>query len=61
MIGDHDPEDEYDASDPIQVRLFVIAKIVQSLDQDKDLSRRASRRRNVGRLLRQVAEDMTSG
>ena len=60
-FGDHDPEDEYDASDPPHIRLAVIVKIVQALDFERDLSRRARRRATVVRLLRNLAADVESG
>lgn len=61
MIGDFMPEDMYDASDPPHIRLLVISKIVEALDGDFDLARRAQRRADVIRLLRVVAQDIADG
>lgn len=61
MIGDFVPEDAYDASDPPHIRLAVISKIVASLDDDFDLTRRANRRADVVRLLRVVTQDIADG
>lgn len=51
-IGDFEPEDEYDASDPLDVRLAVIAKIAARADE-------ADRRRLlVVRLLRAIVDEL---
>lgn len=60
-FGDVDPEDAYDASDPLHVRLLVIAKIVESLDSDPDLPRRTRRRSGVVRLLHTVTDEVGAG
>lgn len=52
MIGDVEPEDEYDADDPLDVRLTVIAKIAARTD---DIDRR---RLLVVRLLRAVVDEL---
>ena len=49
MIGDHDPEDAYDAGDPPDVRLGVIGRVVDSLRASSD--RRDVRRFDALRLL----------
>ena len=61
MIGDEDPEDAYDASDPPHIRLLVISKIVAALADDSDLARRARRRADAVRLLHVVARDVADG
>lgn len=58
MIGDHDPEDNYDAEDPIHVRLAVLAQVVRSLDVEADPDRAAFRRADVARLLRRIADEV---
>ena len=61
MIGDHDPEDVYDATDPLHVRLSVLALIVKALEVDPDADRRVRRRADAVRLLRRVTEELASG
>lgn len=61
IFGDTEPEDAYDASDPPHIRLLIIARIVEALADDPDLSRRARRRVNVVRLLRNVTQDVADG
>lgn len=58
VFGDADPEDGYDASDPIPTRLFVIGRIVEALAREPDPARRARRRENVLRLLRLIADEI---
>ena len=36
VIGDNDPEDAYDATDPLPVRLEVLARVAGALDDDPD-------------------------
>ena len=36
MIGDKDPEDAYDAGDPLDVRIAVLQRVVDSLRDDRD-------------------------
>lgn len=50
MIGDHDPEDAYDAGDPLGERLRVIGRIVDDLRHSTD-QRRELRRADALRLL----------
>lgn len=57
-FGDFDPEDEYDATDPIPVRLVVISRIVAALDTEPDELRRALRRTLTGALIRRLADDL---
>ena len=56
MIGDADPEDGYDAGDPLPERLRVIALIAAAYRDDP--ARVAVRRANLVRLIRQVADDL---
>lgn len=58
MIGDHDPEDEYDASDPIPERLRVIVRVVASIAEDTSPYRAAVRRAIAARMLRNLADDL---
>lgn len=58
MIGDHDPEDAYDAGDPIDVRLEVIARAIRSLDLEVDPDRAAFRRADLAGLLRRIANEI---
>jgi hypothetical protein len=58
VIGDHDPEDSYDAGDPVPVRLAVIIRILAAIADDPDPDRADRRRRDVRRLLLNVAEDV---
>lgn len=60
-FGDFDPEDEYDASDPIPTRLFVIGQIIEALDRDPDAARRARRRAAVVRLLAALTAEVVAG
>ena len=56
MIGDDDPEDAYDASDPLDVRLHVLARVAAALDTDP--ARRAARRAGLVALLRAIADEI---
>ena len=51
MIGDTDPEDAYDATDPLEVRVAVLALIVAGIREDPDDVRRAARRRDALRVV----------
>lgn len=57
-FGDFDPEDEYDASDPIPTRLFVIGQIIMSLDANMEDTRQKKRRVNVVRLLERLTAEV---
>ena len=46
-FGDADPEDAYDATDPIPTRLFIIGQIIDALDREPDPTRRRIRRADV--------------
>ena len=61
MIGDHDPEDAYDASDPIPTRLFVIGEIIDALDREPDPARRRARRAEVVRILAALTAEVVAG
>jgi len=60
MIGDADPEDEYDAGDPIDVRIAVLERVAEELAELDAPGRRADALRVLfnleddvsGRLLR---------
>jgi hypothetical protein len=58
VIGDADPEDAYDASDPLRVRLIVLARVAARLDDDPDPDRRARRWTELGRLLANIAAEL---
>ena len=60
-FGDVDPEDAYDASDPIPTRLFIIGEIIVALEREPDPDRRQRRRAGVVRLLRVLANEVASG
>ena len=52
MIGDKDPEDAYDAGDPVEVRLDVLERIVEDLrDGIPDPTRFDARRVDALRLV----------
>lgn len=59
-FGDFDPEDEYDASDPIPTRLFVIGQIIEALERDDDEGRRQRRRAGVVRLLAALTAEVVA-
>lgn len=61
MIGDKDPEDAYDATDPIPVRLLVLIRVLLALEDESDVLRRDRRRVDVARLLVNVARDLDDG
>lgn len=56
MIGDKDPEDAYDAGDPIDVRLTVLERILDSLRDDRD-ERHHARRADALRVISIVLEE----
>lgn len=58
MIGDSDPEDSYDAGDPVAVRLAVIIRVLAAIAVEPDAERAERRRRNVRRLLLNIAEEV---
>jgi hypothetical protein len=60
-FGDVDPEDAYDASDPIPTRLFVIGQIVDALAREPDPDRRRVRRDGVVRLLTALTDEVATG
>ena len=60
MIGDSDPEDAYDATDPPHIRLAVIARVFQELYGSND-TRRQFRYLDALRLLRNTLADLEHG
>ena len=50
MIGDTDPEDQYDAGDPPEERLRILEKIVNSIERAED-GRELTRARDALRVL----------
>ncbi len=56
MIDDTEPEDLYDASDPVPIRLAVIVGIVNAATANE--TTRARRLLLVARLLHEVVEEM---
>ena len=58
-FGDTDPEDAYDASDPLAVRLAVLARVAAALDDDPD--RREVRRAGLARLLAVIVDQLGAG
>lgn len=60
MIGDVDPEDAYDASDPIPVRLAVLGRVVAAILAERGTHpARADRRRvDALRVLRALVADV---
>ena len=60
-FGDFDPEDAYDAADPIPVRLALLARIAVAIAADPDLDRAARRRLGLVLLLRTIADEVASG
>jgi hypothetical protein len=51
MIGDDDPEDGYDATDPLPARLVVLERTVESVLARPGEPRAPLRRQNAHRLL----------
>jgi len=60
-FGDVDPEDAYDASDPIPTRLFIIGQIIDALEREPDAARRTVRRAGVVRLLAALTAEVVAG
>ena len=60
-FGDVDPEDAYDASDPIPTRLFIIGEIIVALEREPDRERRKVRRAEVVRLLAALTAEVVAG
>lgn len=61
MIADTEPEDGYDATDPLAIRLGVIGKVAAAAQDDADPARRARRRVLIVRLLRRITDEMDAG
>jgi hypothetical protein len=59
VIGDTEPEDEYDASDRLEERLRVIARIIEAYRTTTDPTRRAMRHDTIVRLLDAVDDHLT--
>lgn len=59
MFGDADPEDAYDAGDPIDVRLRVIAAAVAAAVADPT-PRAVHRRHDLSRLCRALALELAA-
>jgi hypothetical protein len=57
-FGDYDPEDAYDATDPVDVRLAVLERIVVALYESTD--RRESRRSDAFRLIANLYDEPLS-
>ena len=59
--GDKDPAEVYDAGDPIPVRLLLIVRILEAIDNAvEETERRRRRRRDVVRLLRNIADELAN-
>ena len=56
VFDDADPEDAYDASDPIDIRLIVIGKAIISARSDP--ARGFARRTEIARLLRNIVAEV---
>ena len=59
-FGDDEPENAYDASDPIPTRLFVIGQIIDALEREPDRARRAIRRAEVVRILAALTAEVVA-
>ena len=58
--ADKDPEDAYDATDPVRDRVDVLERVVEALEADLDDPRMEARRRDALRLVANLAaEDLT--
>ena len=59
-FGDVDPEDEFDESDPFSVRLEILERILESLQDQRDERfkvRLEAALRVIGRMVREHQED----
>ena len=59
MIGDLDPEDGYDAGDPIRERIATLIEIVEGIREELDSARRARRRLDAIRVVDAFADELT--
>ena len=59
MIGDFDPEDGYDAGDPIRERIATLIEIVEGIREELDSARRARRRLDALRVVDVFADELT--
>ena len=59
MIGDYDPEDGYDAGDPIRERIATLIEIVEAIRDDPDDVRRARRRDDALRVVDAFRDELT--
>jgi hypothetical protein len=60
QFGDADPEDEYDEVDPFSVRLEILERILDSLQEQRDERfqvRLEAALRLIGRMVREHQED----
>lgn len=60
-FGDKDPEDAYDASDPVDQRLALVVRILSSIADERDVIRAERRRIDVLRILTNIAEELGDG
>jgi hypothetical protein len=58
---DFDPEDEYDADDPVEVRLTVLEKVVEHLRSHIDEDRTVARRIDALRLVEVLQQQHVRG
>jgi hypothetical protein len=61
VIGDHDPEDTYDAGDPIAVRLDVLTRAVTALRAAPNDNRRDGRRDDLLRVIARFRSELGDG
>jgi len=59
VIGDADPEDAYDAGDPISERLAVLVAVVEGIREETDDARRARRRLDAIRVVDAFRDELT--
>ena len=57
-FGDFDPEDAYDAGDPLRLRVAVLRRIVEHLRDERDERRRERRRLDALRLLDNLDDEV---
>jgi hypothetical protein len=57
-FGDFDPEDAWDDSDPINIRLALAVGILTSALADPDAERGLRRRIELARLLRKLSDEL---